>query len=637
MKSNQTKPNLGTAEGYRRCKEEVIGPWAARTYRKWHWYEFRYETRYTVPDIDLLTPMQYVVKKYLFQNKEKGPFFLNTEKKEFTTEEIYYTVHPVKGDLDNELLVSWVPFLRELHHTYNHYWGKSSGRSCCARPDHQTRRKRFFNPIHQSKGVSSNDTIGGHQRERFERKLRSKRSFAQFFSYDTENMSRSDIVVIYRELSWDFMPSEVVRPLAMTHLGPLVIMILRLGMQWQELNPSNGIIRASGNGYSLSSTSIRGLGMVIHFTPDLGTCIPGDLIPTKAADKMMSGIIPGCAELKIPDFPLISDNREVFQVRNLLTDISVSQDAIMDMSDPFLAHRQAWWETNIRRPPFNDAVILLCPFMSIPLNDDDDRESPCHAIQFPCWLGMEPCSVFTYYEGRMILLSEITKRVESFSSVEKCPPRLLFVQQTIAELERDYPDFFYGHYLGIEEHPCPRHHGRVQKETYSREKLISTCGGAFEQTNSFFQAVDTGEEPGRRWLGYKHIVGAHVSFAKRAAFWVRDQGYPGKGSIYLDRVGEWPRPDDIDQSRWHVSVGAKTVADVAWAYTQRISDFVEEIHTRKWEGFEGREWFSDDEIEEMWWMLMLRGICWALSVRIDIPNQVVPSSYYANRTPVWIT
>ena len=46
---------LGTADGYRRCKEEVIGAWALRTYRKWHWYEFRFGTKFTVPDVDLLS------------------------------------------------------------------------------------------------------------------------------------------------------------------------------------------------------------------------------------------------------------------------------------------------------------------------------------------------------------------------------------------------------------------------------------------------------------------------------------------------------------------------------------------------------------------------------------------------------
>ena len=82
---------------------------------------------------------------------------------------------------------------------------------------------------------------------------------------------------------------------------------------------------------------------------------------------------------------------------------------------------------------------------------------------------------------------------------------------------------------------------------------------------------------------------------------------------------------------------AKTVADVAWAYVHKKEDFIKEIRKRVEGCTKDTIPYSDDEIEEMWWMLMLRGVCWALSVRIDIPNEVVPSSYYGNRTPVWIT
>lgn len=37
-----------------------------------------------------------------------------------------------------------------------------------------------------------------------------------------------------------------------------------------------------------------------------------------------------------------------------------------------------------------------------------------------------------------------------------------------------------------------------------------------------------------------------------------------------------------------------------------------------------------------WWMLMLRGIAWTMSVFIETKNEV-PSSFYEDPTPVWIT
>lgn len=253
---------------------------------------------------------------------------------------------------------------------------------------------------------------------------------------------------------------------------------------------------------------------------------------------------------------------------------------------------------------------------------------------------MEPCSIFTYFESRIILLSEITKRKQEFYDAgRKCPQHLLDVQSRIAKLEKDFPDYFYGHYLGLGEQPCPRAHGRVQYK--SLIGLIHECHEAFEKTTMYFHRIQLGkdrdEQRSRPILAYKHIIGAHFSFGKRASFWVRDQGYPNKGSLYLDKFHELPRPS-VDQ--WHFNVGAKTLLDIAWAYVHRKWDFIEETRKRIGEGEQGTKDtvpYTDDEIEEMWWMLVLRGICWALSVRIDIPAEPMSSSFYGNRMPIWIT
>jgi len=45
------------------------------------------------------------------------------------------------------------------------------------------------------------------------------------------------------------------------------------------------------------------------------------------------------------------------------------------------------------------------------------------------------------------------------------------------------------------------------------------------------------------------------------------------------------------------------------------------------------------DVEEAWWMLMLRGICWNMSVWIEAPDAgaLVPSSLYSDTSMVWIT
>ena len=202
---------LNTAEGYRRCKAEVIGAWATRTHRKWHWYEFRFETKYTVPDIDILSTSQWENRCNQLKGSKKGPYHLNTNLKDNTAEEIYYTVHPRTSDADNELLVSWIPFLRSLHRVYNHYAATSE--ASVHTPHRQSRRERLRETIHQKLNPVDVELEPGNQT------TASKANELQLL--DAENGQRTSVAITYHELSWDFVPSDVVRPLAMTHLGPL--------------------------------------------------------------------------------------------------------------------------------------------------------------------------------------------------------------------------------------------------------------------------------------------------------------------------------------------------------------------------------------------------------------------------------
>ena len=379
-------------------------------------------------------------------------------------------------------------------------------------------------------------------------------------------------------------------------------MSIRLGMQWQELDPNKEAIRAAGNGHSLSSFPVRGLGVVVRFSPDLGTYTPSDLIPSKAADKMMCGILPGCSELAIKYHHLINDNKQWSNIETLLNDLRAPAEVIKVMSRPIMKNRMAWWDQNIERSPFADAEILLCPFMPF-------KEAPnCCAVQFLSYASFAPCSVFTYHEGRLTLLSEVTKRVKSYSSTEKCAQYLSYVQKTIADLEMEYPNQFFGSHL--------KTHGRKQNK--SRSDLVNTCRTAFEETTAYFNRLQTGQD--RPPLPYKQIVGAHVTFGNRAADWVLNQGYPKmpekEGSLYWTTFRAWPQPEGIDPINWQVRFGAKTMVDVAWAYVERQSNFAQGIRARLG-GSNGQHPYSDVEIEEMWWMLMLRGLVWALSVRID--------------------
>lgn len=87
-------------------------------------------------------------------------------------------------------------------------------------------------------------------------------------------------------------------------------------------------------------------------------------------------------------------------------------------------------------------------------------------------------------------------------------------------------------------------------------------------------------------------------------------------------------------------MGATAVADLAWAYIDRKECFLDEVRRRldRIRMIEDIQGPPDLKIEEAWWMLMLRAVCWAMAVEIDITRAgAIPASFYDIRTPVWIT
>ena len=48
---------------------------------------------------------------------------------------------------------------------------------------------------------------------------------------------------------------------------------------------------------------------------------------------------------------------------------------------------------------------------------------------------------------------------------------------------------------------------------------------------------------------------------------------------------------------------------------------------------------SEKQLEAAWWMLVVRGICWRMSVAVEQPDYhaMVPASLYGSQMPVWLT
>lgn len=48
--------------------------------------------------------------------------------------------------------------------------------------------------------------------------------------------------------SWDFMPPDLVQPVAFSTIGDIIAIAHRLGMEWKGIRPGQDIMRAEGNG-----------------------------------------------------------------------------------------------------------------------------------------------------------------------------------------------------------------------------------------------------------------------------------------------------------------------------------------------------------------------------------------------------
>lgn len=86
--------------------------------------------------------------------------------------------------------------------------------------------------------------------------------------------------------SWDFMPPDIVRPIASTTLGCLITMAYSLGMNWTDFRLDEGIMRAVGGGRSLATSIVRGMGLVVEYSTDASEPVRSRCIPSKVADQV---------------------------------------------------------------------------------------------------------------------------------------------------------------------------------------------------------------------------------------------------------------------------------------------------------------------------------------------------------------
>ena len=526
---------FGTADGYRRCQSSVIGPWASKTRRKFRWGEFRFETIFSTPDIRLQSEKEAVRATLI-----TGDLISRQE----TLIPHIESSNDSHGDL-----VSWLTLLHRLQVLQDAQFSSFGNQ---AAPRH----------IPQEKYPNLKKDIPGLAQE-----------------------SISYAVVTVRTRSWDFMPTDIVRPFASSTIGDIIAIAHRLGMEWKDLRPGENIMRAEGNGQSFSSTPIRSLGILLQYTSDRPLAEDkaqrntSMMVCSAEADKFGFGIIPGFKDLGMSDIQ-IDDAQEETALKNAMRDLGIES-----------------YQWHLGVPHNHQNSFDLLPLMSpwIPL-----RGSNIVQIRRPC---RNFPSATMWWEGLVVFknrLRDICSNQNETSSLSQ----LRWVLEKYETMSSKY---------GWNDCPSWEEEGSNSRIKNGRDlAFLDDLYDIWRKCTKYLQDIQTRGHDSF----YRDLVAAHI---------VQALAVPPE----MDRnVG-----DGKDQNaRWSfASFRSPHMAETMHLFIDRIPGMAD---------FMAQKNFSDrDTVRDAWWTMILRAMCWQRSIAFverDPSSAVVPSALYNSRAPVYI-
>lgn len=554
---------FATADGYRRCQPSVMGAWARHTRLRWKWSEMRFETLFTTPEITL--------EFFEFDREisSEGPDYhpwLDLEKLENTK---YVSDYPKSG-----------PFKRISAEVIGNW-----------------RHKRLLN----AKLVDSNLGAGSHHE---------MACWIPFLQHIKENESeiisafpRSDTVPITRvtcrpvQKSWDFMAPDLVRPLAVTYVGDIAIIVQRLGMEWQTFRPEEGEMRAEGQGHIIYSTLVRSVGPVLHYAHENSAHRPNSNFhraisrptlpnpPTFRVDALRFGILLG--DMLMPDDTFIlkmGTIKEVLETLDILDRTGSASKRIRD-------NRRLDSTSTFG---FSDVISMAAPSL---------RE-----------LGGSRCCLpppTEHYAG-------LTTHKEGF---------VVFRHRL-------------GDYVSKNRGNCS--HATWVLETYDSLKALHACWengiddnnpsdcihvldeirDAWDHTGLFFCDIRTITGLKAEWL-YPRLIGCHIKHAVN--YWHESH----------QRIRDKRTRDHYGLTNW--------LAEGMHLYWDYLPDIANEMSLEvKRHKVSGEAEVSDSFIGEAWIMLMFRAFCWSRCHYMgpehgrSPESSRIPSRYWNSKLPVWI-
>ncbi|KAF7936329.1 uncharacterized protein EAE98_002548 [Botrytis deweyae] len=250
---------FSSAEGYRRCAESVMGLWSEGTHRKLRIREFRVEVVFEVPVILVAPP-----------DNPWGPIsnkpihYIDGTPESYKNTKVRQRIDQLKKDKETTQRIhtadderaSWVTLLSSLQ----------TEESISREWDKKTRPSRPPSVGHQPIKPPKYELAVGLQ---------------------------------VKTRSWDFVPASMTKPYATSAICHLVEMMALLGMYWKVFDQIQWNLRAEGNGFILTSTSVHGLGVMVVFTVTGRSKFEQDrVIPSNDIKALCFGTVPNIFEEK---------------------------------------------------------------------------------------------------------------------------------------------------------------------------------------------------------------------------------------------------------------------------------------------------------------------------------------------------
>ena len=401
---------------------------------------------------------------------------------------------------------------------------------------------------------------------------------------DTKRLLLPDITIEKR--SWDFVPPEVVRPLAVVSISNIAILARRLGMIWRQFEPLDGNLRAEGNGHTISSAAVRSMGTVLTIgiqdpLPEVDGVNGCDelYIPKEAADKMGFGIVPGAPGLGIPDYKLGTEEEVLATLRNV---VDPSHEAANQVK-ALLEANPGW------TPGISDIIGFACPMIHI-------RGSSVVRVPQPAGFAI---GLTQQQEGFVVFRNRLKDLIaEREAKAEPVSPQLRFIYEQYEELRRGYGDQWEDQHFATKMHSGSLdvlHTRHAATEEYFRG-LIRRFNGVGEKTQ-VFKYTD---------LIYSHIRHA-VNYFPEA----------------LERLNASP-----SRARDHYGMRvAGWTTEGAHIYFDNIPKIINDMRDK---GFD-----QPQIVEEAWVTMMFRAFLWH-RCHLMVEGPRVPSIYWGSNLPVYI-